>query len=118
MGIAVSNIEVPITKTTNAITVLPDDAVEKADRYMTACLHCGRCTTVCPSGLMPQMMAEAIEVADYDRYEKVLYGLDCIACGSCTYICPAKRPLTQAFKKTKAEIMARKRAAAAAGGNK
>ena len=41
----------------------------------------------------------------------------CIACGSCTYICPAKRPLTQMFKQTKAEIMARKRAAAA-GGNK
>ena len=117
MGIAVSSTEVPITKTTNAITVLPEDAVEKADSQMTACLHCGRCTTVCPSGLMPQMMADAIIAGDYERYENKLYGLDCVACGSCTYICPAKRPLTQAFKKTKAEIMARKRAAAA-GGNK
>ena len=116
MGIAVSSTEVPITKTTNAITVLADDPVEAADRKMTACLHCGRCTTVCPNGLMPQMMADAVAAGDYDRYEKKLFGLDCISCGSCTYICPAKRPLTQTFKQTKAEIMARKRAAQ--GGNK
>ena len=111
MGIAVTSTEVPITKTTNAITVLPFDPVEKAEKQMTACLHCGRCTTVCPNGLMPQMMADAVEVGDYERYEKKLMGLDCISCGSCTYICPAKRPLTQTFKQTKAEIMARKRAA-------
>ncbi len=111
MGIAVSSTEVPITKTTNAITVLAEDPVEAADRQMTPCLHCGRCTTVCPNGLMPQMMADAVAAGDYERYEKKLFGLDCISCGSCTYICPAKRPLTQTFKQTKAEIMARKRAA-------
>ncbi len=116
MGIAVGTTEVPVTKTTNAITVLAEDPVEKADRKMTACLHCGRCTTVCPNGLMPQMMADAVAAGDYERYEKKLFGLDCISCGSCTYICPAKRPLTQTFKQTKSEIMARKRAAQ--GGNK
>ena len=116
MGIAVSSTEVPITKTTNAITVLAEDPVEKADKQMTACLHCGRCTTVCPNGLMPQMMADAVAAGDFERYENKLYGLDCISCGSCTYICPAKRPLTQTFKQTKSEIMARKRAAQ--GGNK
>jgi electron transport complex protein RnfC len=62
------------------------------------------------------MMADAVAVGDYERYEKKLFGLDCISCGSCTYICPAKRPLTQTFKQTKSEIMARKRAAQ--GGNK
>ncbi len=111
MGIAVSSTEVPITKTTNAITVLASDPVEKSEQQMTACLHCGRCTTVCPNGLMPQMMADAAAAGDFERYEKKLFGLDCISCGSCTYICPAKRPLTQTFKQIKAEIMARKRAA-------
>lgn len=115
MGVAVSTLEVPVTKTTNAITLLCEDAVEKAESQMTACLHCGRCTTVCPSGLMPQMMADAVMMGDLERYETKLYGLDCVACGSCTYICPAKRPLTQTFKQTKAEIMARKRAAQAGG---
>ena len=60
-------------------------------------------------------MADAVSVGDLARYEGKLYGLECIQCGSCTYICPAKRPLMQTFKQTKAEIMARKRAA---GGKK
>jgi len=116
MGLAVSTVEVPITKTTNAVTVLLSDEVEKASLKMTTCLHCGRCTTVCPNGLMPQMMADAVIAGDLERYEKKLYGLDCIFCGSCTYICPAKRPLTQTFKQIKAEILAKKRAAQAAQG--
>ena len=115
MGIAVGTLDVPVTKTTNGLTLLSEDPSEKAELGMTACLHCGRCTTVCPNGLMPQMMADAVTAGDFERYEKKLFGLDCIACGSCTYICPAKRPLTQVFKQVKAEIMAQKRAAAAGG---
>ena len=111
MGFALTSLDVPIVKTTNGFTMMENDPVELAEKQMTACLHCGRCTTVCPQGLMPQMMAEAVEVKNYERYEKKLFGLECVACGSCTYICPAKRPLTQIFKQTKSEIMAIKRAA-------
>lgn len=115
MGIAMSSLDVPVQKNNNALTLLSFDEIETAEEQVTPCLRCGRCTTVCPMGLMPQMMAAAVEFEDLERYEKKLYGLDCIACGSCTYICPAKRPLTQLFKQTKAEIMARKRAEAAGG---
>ena len=118
MGFALSSLDVPVQKITNALTLFGEDAVEKAEEGMTACLHCGRCTTVCPVGLMPQMMAEAVEFQNLERYEEKLYGLECIECGSCTYICPAKRPLMQTFKLAKAEIMAIKRAKAAAGGAK
>ena len=112
MGIALSSLDVPIQKQNNGLTLLIEDENELAEEQMTHCLRCGRCTTVCPVGLMPQMMADAATVGDYDRYEKKLYGLECMQCGTCTYICPAKRPLMQIFKQTKAEIMARKRAAA------
>jgi electron transport complex protein RnfC len=93
----------------NALVVLVEDPVAKAEDQMTACLRCGRCNQICPLGLTPQMMANAAEKKNYDRYEKKLYGLECIGCGSCTYVCPAKRPLMQLFKKTKAEIMAAKK---------
>ena len=112
MGVSMAYLEVPVVKTTNAITLLGRDAVEDSHKHMTGCLRCGRCTTVCPQGLLPQLMAEAIHVGDWERFETKLYGLDCIACGSCTYVCPAKRPLTQIFKETKAEILALKRAKA------
>ncbi|MBR4206597.1 MAG: electron transport complex subunit RsxC [Clostridia bacterium] len=115
MGIAMSSLDVPIQKQNNGLTLLASDPNEEAEARMTPCLHCGRCTTVCPMGLMPQMMADAVRDGNLERYEKKLYGLECIQCGSCTYICPAKRPLMQTFKQTKAEITAKKRAAAEGG---
>ena len=115
MGVAVASLELPVQKNTNALTLLAEDRVERAELEQTACLHCGRCSTICPNGLVPALMADAVSMQNWERYEKKLYGLECIACGSCTYICPARRPLTQTFKQTKAEIMARKRAAQAGG---
>ena len=116
MGIAMASLDVPIQKQNNGLTLLAEDPDELAERQMTACLRCGRCTTVCPMGLLPQLMAEAAAHNNLARYEGKLCGLECIQCGSCTYICPAKRPLMQIFKQTKAEIMALKRAQA--GGKK
>ena len=115
MGIAMSSLDVPVQKNNNGLTILTTDEVEQAEAQQTACLRCGRCTTVCPQGLMPQLMASAFEFNELDRYEKKLYGLDCISCGCCTFICPARRPLTQMFKQAKAEILAIKRAASEGG---
>lgn len=109
MGTALSSLDVPVCKNNNALTVLAEDEVEKAEQQLTACIRCGRCTRACPIHLTPQMMADAAERGDYEQYEKRLYGLDCFACGSCTYVCPAKRPLMQLFKQTKAAILAAKR---------
>ena len=109
MGIAMASLDVPIQKQNNGLTLLAEDPVAAAEKLMTACLHCGRCTTVCPVGLMPQLMADAAIAGDLERYEKKLYGLECIQCGSCTVACPAKRPLMQTFKQAKAEIQAKKK---------
>ena len=116
MGIALSSLDVPIQKQNNGLTLMTEDPNELAEAQMTACLHCGRCTTVCPVGLLPQLMADAAIDGNYDRYENKLHGLECIQCGSCTFICPAKRPLMQILKQAKSEITARKRAEA--GGKK
>ena len=115
MGFALAVLDVPVVKTTNGLTCLPEDGSEKAARMQTPCLNCGRCSAVCPAGLQPGLMAEAANKGDYERYEKKLYGLECVACGSCTYTCPARRPLTETFKRVKAEILAQKRAAQAGG---
>ncbi len=109
MGIALTGLDVPVTKTGNALTVFRKDPTAIAESEMTTCLRCGRCTRVCPEGLIPQLMAMAAIRRDYERYEKKLYGLECIACGSCTYICPARRPLMQIFKQAKADILAQRK---------
>ena len=109
MGVAVGSLDIPIQKQNNGLTILADDPVEDAEKRVTSCLRCGRCTTVCPVGLTPQLMCEAATMGDFERYEKKLFGLECIQCGSCTFICPAKRPMMQRFKYAKAEIMERRK---------
>ena len=105
MGLSVSSLDVPLVKANNALTCMLTDPVEDAQKIMTNCIRCGRCTRVCPLGLVPQQMAVAAEKKDYERYVK-FHGTDCIACGTCTYTCPAKRPLTQLFAQTKPAAMA------------
>ena len=105
MGIALGTLDIPIQKQSNGLTILAEDPVEAAEAVMTSCLRCGRCTTVCPLGLTPQLMCDAAIAGDLKRFENKLYGMDCIQCGSCTFACPAKRPLTPVFKQAKAEIL-------------
>ena len=109
MGITLGSLDIPIQKQNNGLTLLAEDPVEAAEELMTSCLRCGRCTTVCPMGLTPQLMADAAIAGDYERYEKKLYGMDCIQCGSCSFACPAKRPLTPVFKQAKAEILEKRK---------
>ena len=103
MGVAATDLNVPIAKSYNGLVCLTEDPVEKADAQMTHCIRCGRCQRACPVGLVPQMLNLYAERKDYERYIK-LNGLDCLACGTCAYVCPAKRPLTQLFKMTKGVI--------------
>ncbi|MBQ9492346.1 MAG: electron transport complex subunit RsxC [Oscillibacter sp.] len=118
MGIAMPDLDVPVQKASNALTLLTVDGVEEADKKLTPCIRCGRCNEVCPMGLTPQMMGVAAERKEYGKYENRLYGLECISCGSCTYICPAKRPLMQLFKDAKGAILEARRMAQQGGGAK
>ena len=102
MGMALFNLEVPVTKTSSALLCLTHDEV--AEQEPTACIRCGRCVEVCPSKLIPQKMLEYAEKFDDEGFQK-LNGMECYECGCCTYVCPAKRRLTQAFKQTRRSIL-------------
>lgn len=110
MGNALTTLEVPVTKTSSALLALSKDEVAKYEP--SACIRCGRCAKVCPSGLIPQKMREACERFDLDWFQQ-LYGMECYECGSCTYACPAKLPLTQSFKQARKAVMEQRRARAA-----
>jgi electron transport complex protein RnfC len=108
MGQALFNFNIPVTKTSSAITAMIKDEV--AGNAPTPCIRCGRCVKVCPSHIVPQMIMEAAERSDMERFVK-LNGMECCECGCCAYICPAGRPLTQAFKEMRKEGAASRRKA-------
>ncbi|MBQ7802109.1 MAG: 4Fe-4S dicluster domain-containing protein, partial [Oscillospiraceae bacterium] len=101
MGVAQFDLSVPVTKGTNAVTILG-----QKNRYAVShphCIRCGKCMDACPMHLMPVKMYEAAtsgnveEMKSYDM-------LDCIECGCCAYTCPATIPLVQAFRAGKQRI--------------
>ena len=95
MGIAAYSLDEPIGKRTNALTVMTvEDSVE---RDATACIHCGRCVSVCPMYLDPSKFSNVMELATEDKMAKFEeYNVQqCMECGCCAYVCPANRPLVQ-----------------------
>ena len=106
MGMAMFTLDVPVAKTSSAITCLTKDQV--AEMEPTACIRCGRCVSVCPENLVPQKMMKAAMKHDLEQFKK-LNGMECVECGSCSYVCPAKRPLTQQIKSMRRTIMANRR---------
>ena len=105
MGIAASNLNEPITKTTGAITVL----TKKDSKLIepTACIHCGSCVYACPNGLNPTAYAKALNISNEKDKVELLEAEKinlCIECGCCSFVCPAHRPLVQNNKLAKAAV--------------
>lgn len=100
-GFAMSTLNVPVQKTSSSILCFTYDDVAALEQ--SNCIHCGRCLSVCPQNLVPQMMAKAVKSDDFDRFE-ALGGMECVQCGCCSYTCPARIPLTHMFNLGKAEI--------------
>ena len=95
MGTALFDLGIPVTKTSASILALKNDPVAHHDT--TACIKCGRCVSVCPERLVPQLLSEAADHEDFAAFEKY-GGMECIECGSCAYVCPAKRQLVQSMR--------------------
>ncbi len=95
MGIAIADLSIPVTKTTNAVTVLTKEQIGRAKfaRRQTACIHCGRCLQVCPERLNPTKISHAVKKNRLDIAQDYFITA-CTECGCCSYICPANIELT------------------------
>ncbi|MGR5118353.1 electron transport complex subunit RsxC [Vibrio astriarenae] len=105
MGQVISDLDIPITKTVNALLALTSEEIGSDEQQ--DCIRCGQCVRACPMGLMPFKMRAASESSDYDLVERL--GINqCLSCGACSYICPSRVPLVQFFQHAKGVLTQRR----------
>lgn len=95
MGVAQSDLSVPVIKATNSILCLLKDKNGAAENPV--CLRCGKCVSVCPMRLQPLYMYRFTNAERVEELQR-LNVLDCIECGSCAFTCPGKLPLVERFR--------------------
>ncbi len=101
MGKALASIDIPVTKGTSGILIVP--TLEAKRGAMKDCIRCGKCLQVCPMGLNPTLLMNLTEYEVWDKAEKNAI-TDCIECGSCSYTCPADRPLLDYIRLGKGKV--------------
>ena len=109
MGLAISDLSTPVTKTTGAVTILTERQIGRAKllRQETACIRCGRCIEACPERLNPTRIAHAVKCNNLDLAQQY-YITACMECGNCSYVCPANIELT-GYIKTGKVLLARQK---------
>ena len=101
MGKALASIEIPVTKGTSGVLIIPTLAAKR--KVMSDCIRCTKCITVCPMGLNPTLLMNLTEYEVWDRAEMNQI-TDCIECGSCSFTCPSHRPLLDYIKLGKGKV--------------
>ncbi|MBR5020882.1 MAG: electron transport complex subunit RsxC [Oscillospiraceae bacterium] len=95
MGVAQSDLSVPVIKAANSILCLLKDVNGAAENPV--CLRCGKCVAACPMRLLPLYMYRYVNVKRISELER-LHLIDCMECGSCAFTCPGKLPLVERFR--------------------
>jgi Na+-translocating ferredoxin:NAD+ oxidoreductase subunit C len=90
MGKALPLLDVPVTKGTSGIVLMPADESNRGTTI--SCIRCSRCNSVCPMGLEPYLLMSLGEAKRWEEMEQDRV-MDCMECGSCSYTCPSNRPL-------------------------
>lgn len=101
MGMALSDIDVPLLKNNNAVLAFAADTVRV--KTTRACIRCGRCVDACPMNLMPTKIETRAHLKDAEGLTAA-NAMTCMECGSCAYACPSGRPLVQYMRLAKAVI--------------
>jgi len=104
-GTALGSDEIPVTRGANCLLALTKKDVAPTAPVLP-CINCGQCVSVCPAGLLPQMLYRHLEAEQYDRAAE-LNLVDCIECGCCAQVCPSHIPLVDFYRHGRQELIRR-----------
>lgn len=106
MGVAVSNLDISVTKGTSGIVVFTKNESSQ-DNKIYPCIKCGACVEACPLSLNPSRLGILAKFEAYDAMAEEYNLMDCFECGSCSYVCPSHIPLVQYFRLSKSIVRKR-----------
>jgi electron transport complex protein RnfC len=98
MGMAVSDLNTPVTKGISGILVLDEPHVDEEQTKIWPCIKCARCVDACPMHLNPSMLGLLAAKRQYDVMDEQFNLRSCFECGCCSYVCPSHIPLVQYFR--------------------
>ena len=98
MGMAVSSLDVPVTKSVSGVVALEPEDPALARRQVYPCIKCGECLRACPVSLNPSMLGELAVAREYGVMAEQFNLDQCFECGCCAFVCPSNIPLTQYFR--------------------
>lgn len=92
-GMAVSDLDTPVTADLQSVTFLPKKIVPF--QKQVNCIRCGGCYRACPKGIQADKLF-SYYYFHTDIEEKILeMATECTGCGVCDTACPARLPLAQ-----------------------
>lgn len=92
-GTNISDLDTPVTKYVKSIFFLSKK--DLADQTVSDCIHCGKCRSVCPSGLVPDMLYAFYKLHRDPDFEYLNMARKCSGCVLCNSVCPSRLPLSQ-----------------------
>lgn len=110
-GIAITNLDIPVTKSMKSVEFVPVGRVKNS--YSEICIRCGNCRKICPVELWPGNLYRVMHISDrknglLDSESIAETSLLCVECGLCNSVCPSRLPLQQTISLLKENINAKK----------
>lgn len=96
MGTNIVDLDTPITKYVKSIIFMQKK--ELRNQSVTECVRCGKCRSVCPASLIPDILYSYYKNQRDEEKQYVASAELCSGCGLCNSVCSARLPLCQTIK--------------------